>query len=558
MQRTDTYIPIFLILAIGCGSETTDPIPGGDSPSPAEISLDLARDTAASLREVVEATVTVRDQNRRVMDGVEVSIESSDSRIATVLESGIRANRNGSAWIVARVGDLVDSTEFHVLQVPATVDISLPIDTTWALGRRLRTTISVSDAAGFAVEPGIEPLVFISSDSTIATVDSAGIITPLAEGSIRISAVAGPATGFCELEIVDLAANDLALDIAEELQWALEDTVTARDVRGGAAAVFVPGEGMWTGSFGISRPTESLRPDMSFPFASITKTAVGAVVMLLAEEGAINLQDTVGQWFDSLPNVSTGIKVEELLKHEAGLFDFVNHPNISAAQSAEPDRIWTPVELMENFVGVPVFAHGTSFGYSNTNFHLLGMIYEAVAGETLAEGMRSRLWTPLDLPSFYLPSEETARGNLSGGFGDALGTGALVDVSPFVTPSTHSMRWAAGGLISRLDDLALWAVRAFGDELFDPATLDQITAFDNFQSGGWSATGLGLLQYTLLGRELWGHAGAVFGFTSLLVYDPATGVAIATVVNQDVSTHQLAQFGITNGLLRKVLDHLGA
>jgi CubicO group peptidase (beta-lactamase class C family) len=127
---------------------------------------------------------------------------------------------------------------------------------------------------------------------------------------------------------------------------------------------------------------------------SVTKSFTAVVIMQLVEEGKLSLDDTIDTWFPDQPNADE-ITVRMLLSHTSGLANYISGDN-----SLEPRwaREYAPSELVAeaNRLG-PVDEPGSSIAhYSNTNYILLGLIIEAITGNSLHEEIRSHHRT-LDL-----------------------------------------------------------------------------------------------------------------------------------------------------------------
>jgi CubicO group peptidase (beta-lactamase class C family) len=144
-----------------------------------------------------------------------------------------------------------------------------------------------------------------------------------------------------------------------------------------AVGVSYGGARRWTGASGLARDgITPLTGDSPFGIASITKTFVASEILQLVDEGTIRLTDPVAAL---LPDVSVpaGITVQRLLDHTSGLADLFGP--LRDDLNANPDRIWTTDEVLAR-VPAPWFAPGANWGYSNTNYLLLGLVVERVTG----------------------------------------------------------------------------------------------------------------------------------------------------------------------------------
>src|SRR5438093_623042 len=133
-----------------------------------------------------------------------------------------------------------------------------------------------------------------------------------------------------------------------------------------------------------------------FRVGSVTKTFVAALVLQLAGEGKLSLDDTVEKWVPGLVPGGDRITVRELLNHTSGLFDYLNDGDGTVLQpyvKGDLGHVWTPQAI----VGVatkhpPHFPPGGGWSYSNTGYIVLGLIVEAATGDSLAAELKRPLF----------------------------------------------------------------------------------------------------------------------------------------------------------------------
>lgn len=345
-------------------------------------------------------------------------------------------------------------------------------------------------------------------------------------------------------------ANLSDVELARVLQTRLDEGVRLLGLVGASASVLTPGGGQWHGASGMSDPIggEPVQPDMLFGAGSITKNFVAALILQLAEEGLLTLDDTVGQWLPEYPNIDSGITIRQLLNHTSGVFNFTDHPEFGSI-FIDPARAWAPEENIALFVGAPAFAPGTWQQYSNTNYLLAGLIIEQATGGAVSQQLRQRFWDPLQLTSTFLDVEEQINGNLAHGWGD-LGDG-LQDLAPLPRTALYSSMWTAGAVISSADDLARWGQALFGGRVLGAESLEAMLAFQPVMDYG-----LGAFRIVLQGRQLWGHNGGDLGYAALMLYEPRDGICISVMLNigRDSLPVPNSDIILVDALLGAVLD----
>jgi D-alanyl-D-alanine carboxypeptidase len=146
------------------------------------------------------------------------------------------------------------------------------------------------------------------------------------------------------------------------------------------------------------------RADTHFRAASNTKTMTAAVIMLLAQDGKLGFDDPVSKYVEGVPN-GDAITIAELLNMRSGLYNYTSAPELAESVERDPTRAWTPEQLLAlAFKRPPNFAPGAEYEYCNTNYALLGLIAEKLAGAPLAKIFQDRLFGPLGIQHTLLPA----------------------------------------------------------------------------------------------------------------------------------------------------------
>lgn len=115
------------------------------------------------------------------------------------------------------------------------------------------------------------------------------------------------------MSLASCARDQRPLD--ERLQSALDKRLRACDVKGASAAVVLPDGTVWRGVSGYSHPPVRMTPDMAFAIGSITKNMIAALLLQLAEEGKLSLDDPIGRWLPPYRHVNGDITVRQMLNH---------------------------------------------------------------------------------------------------------------------------------------------------------------------------------------------------------------------------------------------------
>ena len=291
------------------------------------------------------------------------------------------------------------------------------------------------------------------------------------------------------------------------------------------AAVSIEGKGLWA----------SGDPAPLF-WASAGKTFTAVVILQLAQEGKLSLNDPVSRWISDVPNGDVAT-VRDLLAHTAGLFSA--NEDVEARASPRYRDVEESLAIARRHGAM--FCPGANWRYSNTGYGLLGEIIRLVDHRSVDEAINARIIVPLRLTSLRA---------LAPG-GGAVGVASLVSAKE--KPIDPSWAGAAGPIVgSAADMVRFWAALLRG-QLIRRDLVEQMTAtlYPMFDAGTFY--GLGAMAFDVRDRDkgiLWiGHAGGTPGANALVAYSPSDHAFVAVALTGDGSATAAA-----NALL-KALPH---
>jgi len=326
----------------------------------------------------------------------------------------------------------------------------------------------------------------------------------------------------------------------------LDGILSADDTMGFSLAVLVPGYQPWIGVAGESELGVPVTTGMAFGAGSVSKNFIAALVLQLAEEGKLSLDDQLDRWLPEYPNLDGSATIRQLLNHTSGTFSLEDHPDFYWSVSANRDRVWTDEELLSTFLAEPLSAKGTEWHYSNTGYLLLGQIVEEAAGASVSAELRDRFFDPLGLATAFYLSEETAPGEVAEGWFDIGRAAPQMDIDPDLErfsdfPWTATMP-EAGGLFASAEDLATWARALFHDRsVLGSEALGQMLDWTPLEIPQDRAQiladyGLGAVRYQpelFDGALVVGASGGALFYSAAALYLPDHGVAIGVTQNSD-------------------------
>ncbi|WP_181776823.1 serine hydrolase domain-containing protein [Amycolatopsis pittospori] len=314
------------------------------------------------------------------------------------------------------------------------------------------------------------------------------------------------------------ASAGTAAATEDPVRAAVEELVTAGGFPGAVVQVR-NGEAVSRFGAGYANPVtrEPAGPHHRFRIASNTKAFVAAVVLQLAGEGSLSLDDPVER---RLPGVVRGpgyrpdeITLRMLLNHTSGVHDPLD-PHFFDPYLVQGNRahIYPPSEVIRrSLVDPPLFAPGADVKYSNTGYLLLGKVIERITRNDVREEIQRRLLDPLRLDRTYFPVwSPFLRGAHLHGYD-------LSKPAKDMTVFSPSYDWTAGAMVSTVDDLATFHRALLAGRLLEPAQQEELERLVPHSEYGAYGAGIETLNVPCPGgpKTFWGNTGAGPGFYSV-------------------------------------------
>ena len=284
-----------------------------------------------------------------------------------------------------------------------------------------------------------------------------------------------------------------------------------------------------------------------FRIASISKTFTAAAIMLLQQEGKLAITDTITKHLPATPAYDIPYKnqitIKQLLQHRAGVFDVTNQDIPETVNQPYAGKRYgtyvrndlnqdTHTFTFDELVGVVAqnklsnFTPGTTFGYSNIGYNLLGKIIEKASGMSYSDFIRTRFLEPLQLTNTYNVWQGTEK-RMRDPFVDSY----LHEpgVSPANTSEDNmSVHVTEGDMVSSPADITRWIeLLLTGKAGLTPQTVSMMEEME-IADASHGVYGLGLTFNEGLG---FGHDGAHLSYISTLRYNPTTKTTVLMVAN---------------------------
>ena len=310
---------------------------------------------------------------------------------------------------------------------------------------------------------------------------------------------------------------------ADELDDRIRDLMAERHIPGAAVAVIKNGRIVKMSGYGVASiefnvPVTS---ETVFEIGSVSKQMTAAGIMLLVQEGRVNLDERISQYLPNTPQTWSDVKVRHLLTHTSGIKSY------SSLDGFELSQRMTIDDFIKKLSPHPLeFVPGEKNIYSNSGFNLLAYIIEMRSGKKYMDFMREKIFLPLGMtktgdrdPQFVIPLRANGyewRQNRYTGR-----DGSLTDLM------------GAGSIVSTINDMTKWEAALAGNKLLNIESKKQIWTQFTFNNAKLSPYGMGWRISEVRDHKLIGHTGQTAGF----------GAAIFRYVQNDVTVIALTNLG---------------
>jgi len=267
-----------------------------------------------------------------------------------------------------------------------------------------------------------------------------------------------------------------------------------------------------------------MQPDMVFEIGSITKQFTSTAILMLVEQGKISLDDDLHKYLPDYPDKGTKISIENLLTHTSGIKSYTN--DLKWMSMWRQDM--TVQQIIDLTKDDPLeFPPGTKWKYDNTGYILLGAIIEKVSGLSYADYIRKNIFEPLGMKHSYYGSNSAVIPGRASGYSKDGGNWVNARYLSMTQP------YAAGSLMSSVDDLAIWDAAISAGKLLSKASWDRAFTPYKLANGDDTHYGYGWSVDAYDGHSIIRHNGGIFGYVSEVARLPNDHVFVALLTNSD-------------------------
>jgi CubicO group peptidase (beta-lactamase class C family) len=259
-----------------------------------------------------------------------------------------------------------------------------------------------------------------------------------------------------------------------------------------------------------------------FEIGSISKQFTAYAILLLVEQGKLELHAPVGRYLRDLPAPWARPTLHQLLGHISGLPDFEEPFGYGVYRETPSDA-----EFQKRLLSLPIETEpGEKWIYSNTNYWLLARVIEQASGKTYAQFMQEHIFTPLGMTSTRaaLPSEILKR--------RAAGYQLVGDRLKNREPMQPSTGRGLGDIATTIGDMAAWEREQRAPRLLKAETVRLANEPVRLEDGTAADYGYGWFVRPVLGVPARGHSGQTAGFVAEYLRFPERDLAIVVFANR--------------------------
>ncbi|MDZ4729216.1 MAG: serine hydrolase domain-containing protein [Xanthomonadales bacterium] len=296
--------------------------------------------------------------------------------------------------------------------------------------------------------------------------------------------------------------------------------------------IYRHGYGMANLEYGIPIDSETI-----FRTGSVGKQFTAATIALLAESGAISLNDPLSKYFHEFPDWADGITIKQHIYHTSGIRDYLTLAYL--AGKGDDADYYTDDWVLRMLARQQEtnFPPGSQYLYSNSGYLLLAHVVKRVSGQSLREYAQQNLFGPLGMTQSHFHDDHTEIvPRRASGY-------APTDDGFHISMTTLDMV-GDGGVFTSVDELLQWDRNFYNNRLGKggPELIELLTTPGELNDGTKMDYGFGLSVEDYRGQKLISHGGSFVGFRAEMMRFPELGFGLSVLCNRsDAEPEQLAR-----------------
>lgn len=314
--------------------------------------------------------------------------------------------------------------------------------------------------------------------------------------------------------------------IQDQIDAIIEKAINENQLVGASVGVMRHNEVIFARGYGyadLNKKVEATEHTV-YQVGSITKQFTALAVMMLVEQGKVNLNDIMLDYLPNYPQRNHKVTIDQLLNHTSGIKSYTDIEKFWEISERDLSR----EEIVDLFSSEPVeFSPGENYQYNNSGYYLLGMIIENVSGISYADFLKANVWQSLEMfDTHYLEKNKNV---------ENLATGYDHKDNEFVLARPLGMDnpFSGGSLGSSVLDLLKWQTALNENQLISRQSYNKMIEPGLLTGGKHTTYGYGFFMSNLNGHRKIEHGGTINGFRAQLSYYPDDGLTVTVLCNHN-------------------------
>lgn len=325
------------------------------------------------------------------------------------------------------------------------------------------------------------------------------------------------------------------------------------DEPGAALGIIKDGKLIYSKGYGIADLEHDIKltPSSVFYIASVSKQIVTFSVLLLEEQGKLNLDDKIQKFLPDFPEYNAPLTIRHFIHHTSGVRDYLNLMYLKGRSYLDNIDNEEVYQLIKNQKTLN-FTPGEKYMYSNSCYFMLSLIIEKAAGESLKKFADKNIFQPLGMKNTLFYDDNTdliknrvfsyAKKSNQKGFNNLIMRFDLV---------------GSGGVYSNIEDLFLWDQNFYnnklgkgGQEIINKMHEENI--LNNGQSSGYA---FALKNGSYKGLKTVSHGGSLAGYRTQLMRFPEEKFSVVILANRGDADPETLAYKVADVMLKDKLSN---
>lgn len=286
----------------------------------------------------------------------------------------------------------------------------------------------------------------------------------------------------------------------------IEDYISSQDkyIKFNGSILIAKGEDILLNKgYGMANFEHEINNDSNtkFRIGSITKQFTATSILILQEQGLLNVTDKINLYIPNCPDSWNEITIHHLLTHSSGIPNFSSFPDFHSEITIKRHTLDQTMSLFMN--RLLIFAPGYRHSYSNSGYIVLGYIIEKVSNSKYEDFIAENIFKTIGMKDTGYDNSELILKNRASGYTDHGKKNAkYIDMS---------IPHAAGALYSTVEDLYLWDRSLYTDKILNKESLSSMfTNYIGSYGYGW------FIDEAEINSKRVEHGGLIDGFSSYI------------------------------------------